>query len=166
MHTAVSWIGFLLALAQHCFLRCDTLVGLKEMTSEFIQIGLCWLLFPLQAVLGNVFLQYDSWELLYKVENKRRGTTQFVINNQKCSHEFTVVPTWRLTKSQLPEQLSSLAWKCLFFFFASNCREEGHTFTASFEEGCKKASLPWAVSGLARIQGTEESTEFCVWKQA
>lgn len=116
MHTAVSWIGFLLALAQHCFLRCDTLVGLKEMTSEFIQIGLCWLLFPLQAVLGNVFLQYDSWELLYKVENKRRGTTQFVINNQKCSHEFTVVPTWRLTKSQLSEQLSSLAWKCLFFF--------------------------------------------------
>lgn len=73
VHTAVSQRGFLLALAQHCFLRCDTLVSLEEMTSEFIQNGLCWLLFPLQAVLGNIFLQYDSRELLYKEENKRRG---------------------------------------------------------------------------------------------
>lgn len=56
----MSQRGFLLALAQHCFLRCDTLVSFEEMTSEFIRNGLCWLLFPLQAVLGNIFLQYDS----------------------------------------------------------------------------------------------------------
>lgn len=158
MHTAVSWIGFL--LAQHCFLRCDTLVGLKEMTSEFIQIGSCWLLFPLQAVLGNVFLQYDSWELLYKVENKRRGTTQFVINNQKCSHEFTVVPTWRLTKSQLSEQLSSLAWKCLFFFLPQIAERRDRLSQqvlkkAARKQACHEQCLDWQESkGQKRAQSS------------